>query len=231
MHALGEQVNRAALLALTLSACNPWVRGNPGRPMLRENDQQRAGTVRIESYCDPFDDGTMGKYKVGSGVMVSDWQVLTVIHVVDCRSAIPTIHVTNRNGESWKFLPEKEWEMTVGGKRDGVARLQMASGSSLEPRLPPPALKPYPVNVDDSLFLEVAEPQFVEQIVEGQGDELDVPGGKILTYTGWTEEGNSGGPLFDTNGDLAGLHMGVLNPQDEPRIKHGVIVTPEMIPH
>lgn len=226
-------MNRLTLLTVTLAACNPWIRSQPDRPALRDFERQQAATVRIESYCDPFEDGTLGKAMLGSGVMVSDWQVLTVIHVVDCQAAIPTIHVTNHKGQRWKFLPEKEWEMTyVKAKgRDGVARIQMASGDSLSPSLPPPSIRPYPTNYGDSLFIEAGSPEFEGSYEQATGWEYggDEYGGHVLTYVGWTEEGNSGGAMYDSNGDLAGLHMGVW-PFGES-VKYGAVVTPEMIPH
>ncbi len=205
---------RNALVAsILLTSCNAWVRPTPPPPLRRTPAEQRAAAVRIESRCDPFDDGQLTKLRVGSGVMVSDWQVLTAMHVVDCPMAIPSIKVYNQSGRWWKFAPQDEWQYTWLKERDGIARIQIASADTMSPRLTPPT-------VPDNDWVEMGQALYVqtdeqEKVVEATGWEYGGAGygGKVYTYSPLglsdpTEQGDSGSGEYDLSGDLTGIHFG-----------------------
>jgi hypothetical protein len=203
----------AGVAFILLTACNAWVRPTPPPPLHRSPEQQRAATVRIESRCDPFNDGALTKLRVGSGVMVSDWQVLTALHVVECTSAIPTIKVFNQDGRMWKFAPEREWLYTWLPGRDGIARIQMLSADTLRPRLVPPTLREKDwMGTREPVYIQTAEQ---EKIFEATGWMYggDGYGGKVYTYrpsglSDPTEDGDSGSGEYDIDGALIGIHLG-----------------------
>ena len=220
-------MRRFALLSLTLLSCNRWVRPDPQPAVTRQPDSQSASAVRIEMTCDPFEDG--GKLSVGSGVMVSEWQVLTALHVVDCQSAIADIHVTTTAGRRYRFSPEREWVITSLAQRDGVARIQMASGDSLRPRFPPPTVRETLVTFYEPLYIQTAEPTHEEKIAEATGWEYGGAsyGGTTFTYKAPTVPGNSGSGIYDIDGQLVGVHLGTKGED----LRYGAIVTPDMVPH
>lgn len=233
---VGEQVKRVAISVLTLAACNKWVRPEPAPASTRTQHEQSASVVKIESRCDPFGNGTLGKSKVGTGVIVSDWQVLTALHVVDCPAAIPTIRVTNVNGLRWSIVPEREWEITIPGNypgRDGISRLQMATADSFSPGFDPPAVTGRTPEFYDMLYIHTAYPDRHETVAQASGIEYGGAqyGGQIYTCWANTESGNSGSPQFDIDGFMIGLHLGVVNDDNDPMLRYGALVTAGMVPH
>jgi hypothetical protein len=227
-------VSRLALLALTLAACNQWVRPTPGVPAARTSKQQWESAVAIETSCDPFEDGVLSKTRVGTGVMVSPWQVITALHVTDCQSTIPLIKVTTVQGGTWKMVPEKEWGISViKGERDGVSRIQLATADDLSPSFGPPRVNEDRPVLWEPLYIETAMPERQEVIGEETGWQYggDSYGGRFFTYKAETQPGNSGSPIYDINGDLVGVHLGTSEKLSGEKVRYGAIVTPEMVPH
>jgi S1-C subfamily serine protease len=219
---------RSAIGLLLLASCNHWVRPSPPPAESREIGRQRAAAVKIIATCDPFEDG--GKTRFGTGVMVSEWQVLTALHVVDCQSAITQIRVMNSDGRWWKFVREKEWVFDILPQRDGIARIQLATSDTLQPRISPPALAQHPALDFEPFFIQSAQPEWQTILGEATGRRYgDTVGssGALITYHAETQEGNSGSAIYDINGDLYGLHLG----QWASGVRYAGVVTSEMVPH
>lgn len=222
-------MNRLVLLTLTLTACNQWVRPTPPPASPRSIQDQWDAAVKIESSCDPFEDG--GRAGIGTGVMVSDWQVLTALHVVDCQSAIAQIKVTTSTGQRYRFAPEKEWVLKSLKERDGIARIQLLSADTLSPRVRPPTLHEGPVVMDEPLYMQVTQPKQEERVMHATGWAYggESYGGTTITYTGISESGNSGAALYDIEGAITSIHLG--SSGEPARLKYGAVVTPDMVPH
>lgn len=213
---------RAAILStVLLASCNQWVRPTPDGPHTRNQAEQHLATVRVESLCDSdsFDDNSIRVSHVGTGVMVSDWQVLTALHVVECTWAIARIRVTTTEG-SWSFSPEKEW------KGLDVARIQMSSADTMRPRLPTPTVRLRHIDADELVYIQSASPRRVQILGEAAGWEYIKKTGRTFIYSANTEEGNSGAGIYDSDGALIGIHLGTDNGGD----RHGARVSQEMIP-
>lgn len=218
---------RLGLFLTVLSACNQWVRAEPPPAHTRSLSEQWDAAVTVKMTCDPFEDGMLAHGRVGTGVMVSDWQVLTALHVVDCQSTVPSIWVTNKRGRTWRFAPEKEWVFDLTGTRDGVARIQMRSADSLSPRFAPPTVVNDIPDPGELMFMQVAVPQKAEFIVEATGSAFGSKalGEIVIKYWAQTRTGNSGAAVYNWNGDLVGIHLG----RTTDEIGYGAMVTPEML--
>ena len=171
--------------------------------------------------CDTFDDGE--SLKVGSGVMVSEWQVLTAMHVVDCQAAIARIHVITPSGKRYRFSPEKEW------KEYDISRIQMASADSFRLGVSPPTLRLTSVAKHEPVYIQAAWPKRVEVMGEATGREYygGQTYGGYITYAAGTQSGNSGSGVYDIDGNLIGIHVG----ETAIGTKKGSRVTSDMIPH
>ncbi len=196
---------RAGLLLAALASCNAWTRPAPRQEEIRQPEVQRGMAVKVEATCDPFKDG--GKSKAGSGVMVSEWQVLTAQHVIDCPSAIVSIHVTTDRGNRYRFSFEKEW------KDNDVARIQMSSGDSFRRNVSPPTLRLTRLTRWEPVYIQAAWPEREEIIGEATGYAYGGSGygGSRDTrsvYKAATQKGNSGSGVYDINGDLVCIHVG-----------------------
>jgi V8-like Glu-specific endopeptidase len=220
------------VIPLFLTACNAWVRPTPPPAQRRSTTDREDASVRIESYCDPFGDGTMAKATYGVGVMVSDWQVLTAIHLVEC-PAIQSVRVTTNTGRFWRMSYQREWVNDLLPTRDGIIRLQLNSADTLSPNVPPPTLRPWPqtLSYDEPLWIQSYfgdgwTPEQSHAWASGHSYGSN-NGPEIFFYEGKTEEGDSGSGVYDQDGNLVGIHLGRLGSQD---IAYGALVTQEMLP-
>ncbi len=214
---------RLGLLLTSLVACNQWVRPKPLSESLRSADEQKMYAVKVEARCAPF--GGSGVNRVGSGVMVSDWQVLTALHVVDCQPALVTIYVTSPKGR-WRFAPEKEW------RGSDIARIQMASGDTFGQKVRPPVLRLARLPMYEPVYVQAAQPEREEIIGESTGYSY---GG--VTYGGYpkgefsykirTQPGNSGSGVYDRFDKLVGIHT---KRSEETNIAYASFILEEMIP-
>lgn len=194
-------MSRLGLLALALAGCNQWVRPRGPCPELRDFDRAHAMTAMVEVLChgNPNIDDR-GEMRAGSGVIVSDWQVLTAQHLVECPT-IPTIWVTTNQG-TWRFAPEKEWVAA------DVARIQMASADTLEVHGPdgrllkitPPVWGPVP-----SYGEMVSVHTFLPDWGVRRGRVLS-PYRDSLRYDVESVDGMSGGGTYSDAGLLVGIH-------------------------
>jgi hypothetical protein len=215
-------------LLLLLTSCNQWIRSSSPPAERRGLDRQRASAVKVIATCDPFDDG--GEIRSGTGVIVSEWQVLTALHIVDCTAAIAQIRVMSPDGRWRRFAPEKEWVFDILPGRDGIARIQLASADTLQPRIGPPSLAQYPALELETFFIQSAEPKWQTILGESTGRRYGDPVsslGAVITYYAETEEGDSGSAVYDINGDLYGIHLG----RWASDVRYAGVVTSEMIPH
>lgn len=193
---------RCGLLLLALASCNRWVRPAPKAESIRTPEEQHIFAVKVEVACSPFGTSSVKK-QVGSGVMVSDWQVLTALHVIDCPT-IPTIHVISDKGR-WRFSPEKEW------RGADIARIQMASGDDLGRNVRPPTLRLQRLPMEEPVYLQAGYPDHEEIIGESTGYSYGGAGyGGALqgsfSYYVKTRPGNSGSGVYDRFGQLVGIH-------------------------
>jgi V8-like Glu-specific endopeptidase len=139
--------------------------------------------------------------------MVSEWQVLTALHVVECKSAIATIRVTTGEGKRYHFSPEKEW------KDNDVARIQMSSGDSFNRDVSPPTLRLTRLTRWEPVYIQAAHPDREEIIGEATGYAYGGSGyggsrDTRYVYKAATQKGNSGSAVYDINGDLVCIHVG-----------------------
>lgn len=185
---------RALLILAFLASCNQWMRSSPSEYHVRSLDEQRAAAVYVTASCYPFlDPGIepgptdIGHAHQGWGVLVSDWQVLTALHVVDCQSTIAVIHIW-RDGKSYRFAPEREWRGV------DVARVQIVSADSV-PGVTSPVVRYSDLVEDELLYVHGRETLLGESL-----------GGAL--YRVPTEKGYSGAGVYDMGGKLVGVHLG-----------------------
>jgi S1-C subfamily serine protease len=206
-------------IIFALIGCNAWVRPSPPPPDLRTPAEQQSYAVIVESHCsNSFEE----KHNTGSGVMVSDWQVLTALHVVDCQASIPDIHVTTRNGR-WRFSPEKEWRKT------DVARIQISSADNLKQRVNPPAIRSSALASFEPVYVQAAWPYADEVIGQSTGYSNAFGGigyGGTFSYHAQTQPGNSGSGVYDRENRLVGIHI----KHADTGVGYASYVTSEMIP-
>lgn len=199
-------MSRLALFALALSGCNQWVRPAPPTPEARDMNLQRDLTVMVEVMCHMTSDILdHGEVRAASGVIVSDWQVLTAYHVVECPT-IPTIWVTT-NQDTWRFAPERDWE-----SKD-VSRIQMASADRLRAWdccgeqlvITPPVVGPVPPYGSD-VYVHAALPSWGVR----EGRVLSSYRG-MLRSTAPGDDGVSGAGVYDdpAEGRLIAIHTGI----------------------
>lgn len=176
-----------ALLVLLLGSCACFQRaGAPVAP-------QYAATVSIAVHCG---DGTA----MGSGVVVSERQVLTALHVVSGKGCDPFASVALPGGEPVLMIAE------VGSPTADVVRLVALTGAPFAD-VRPPTLGAAP-RVGDEVCLSVAIPRRGRKCGEVQPiDGVGPPGNMV--HNAITEPGNSGGPVYDTAGHLVAIitHM------------------------
>lgn len=211
---------RLGLLLTALVSCNQWVRPKQPVSEVREAHMQKLLAVKVEMRC-----GDSGKTHYGSGVMVSDWQVLTAMHVVDCQTAIANIHVTTNKGR-FRFASEKEW---AGAD---ISRIQMASADTLGIRVSPPTVRVRRMMTHDQVYIQAAMPKREELYGECSGytyggAEYGSKGYRTFSYTTSTQPGNSGSGVYDIDGNLVGIHV---RHSDETEYGYASIVLDEMIP-
>jgi V8-like Glu-specific endopeptidase len=159
--------------------------------------------------------------------MVSDWQVLTALHVVDCQSAIATIYVTNNKGKRWRFSPEKEW------RGADISRIQMASADTFHRKISPPRLRLNHLTRYEPVYIQAGHPKREEVIGQSTGWSYGGNGygeplaGKFSYRDAATQPGNSGAGVYDREGQLVGIHV---EHADGTKLGYASYVTEEMIP-
>ena len=208
---------RSVLLALLVGCATiPRPIAPPG--LTRTADEQRETTVQIDVSCK---DGHEWRNASGTGVMVSDWQVLTMYHVVRCDGEA-IIYAYNFQGRFWKMYRSSTWK-----DRD-VALLELPDNTVFRPSFKPPLIRTYPPNPaqGESLFLTTAVPGRTEIY----GTAIGMSRGTEFYYDADTVSGNSGSPVWDGEGHLVGLHGGRITLSDGEH-RWGSLIQPDEIPH
>jgi S1-C subfamily serine protease len=160
----------------------------------------------------PFPEGFhIGKR--GSGVIIDARHVLTAEHVVSCPD-LPEVEVTLANGKHMRLNVEAEWR-----GRD-IARLVIASADTFGDIPPPPMSAPRTDAVCAAPSTPTAEGTC--GTVEQTYTEPQCQGSMLqhwcydVALTLRVLPGNSGAPLYDTNGTLVGIVTGGQFNKDGP---------------
>lgn len=163
-----------------------------------------------------FDDNTKVKYSYGSGFCLSSNGIIgTNYHVItDAKS----IKVRGINGNFEKFYKAK---IIASDKINDLALIQIDDSSFISTGLVPYSMRTGILGVGENIYV-LGFP-----LRATMGDELKVTNGIISSRTGYqgdittyqisapVQPGNSGGPLFDSEGNLVGIitskHLGAEN--------------------
>lgn len=210
---------KLGLLLVALTSCNRWVRPTPPAPETREAHIQQLRAVKVSMQC-----GNLIHH--GSGVVVSDWQVLTAFHIVDCQSSLATIRVTDHTGEVFRFAPEKEWPSI------DISRIQMATADSFDGKITPPTIRGRTMPMYEPVYIQTAMPKREEIIGEATGysyggSGYGSGGYRTFSYIAPTQSGNSGSGVYDIDGRLVGIHS---KRSAETGLGYASLIVEEMIP-
>ncbi len=138
----------------------------------------------------------MDTVSIGTGTVVSNYQIVTAAHVVDCKSsALPAIHATLRDGRMFRMSIQDIDD------DDDLVRLEMMSGGKLGDSFHPPLLGPFP-DIGSDVCLEHAAPDRGRTCGKFIGPHLGA-----LHHDAKTRSGNSGSPTFDSTGKLIGIEV------------------------
>jgi hypothetical protein len=200
------------MIALLLAACHlPHV--DPAR---RLPDQELASIMRLDVSCggaDPFswmgglptpapdgsvpDDQTWVPSGTATGVVVSEWHVLTAAHAVRC-PVLPSITATLPSG---RVLPMSvELDDFMFGEGADVARLVISDAEAFDLGVAPPRL----ARAREGERLAAVVRRRLGAIVSvgtyrGHGGIVDGIAGR---------PGDSGAPVYDAAGELVGIILG-----------------------
>jgi len=161
-------------------------------PKLRTTQSDLTSTVvRLSITCteqSPFslaEDIEWIKPRGGMGVIVSERDVLTALHVVSCPT-LPSIKA---------YLPNGHWQMMVVTREDSkndLARLEIASADRFHLNVAPPVIGL------PNLGIDVCTPLgSCGSILHATTNTVDV---SLVSHPG-----DSGSPVYDTTGALIGL--------------------------
>lgn len=155
-----------------------------------------AYTVMIEKRCD----GAVTGY--GSGLAIDDKHVLTVGHMQMCKSGKPTARVAFVDGNTYMMHVGNAMldDLGHGIGTDGWIKLEIDSGSFSEPIAKP--IYAFPKQ-GETVCTFTGIPKRTK--VCGVVDEAD--GSLVFGYTTPVVPGNSGSPVYDSNGKLVGLTL------------------------
>jgi V8-like Glu-specific endopeptidase len=177
----------AILMALIFSAgCRP----EQGAPEVRTPSNQQNNTVRVETNCmfpqfGGVESGIEDIDKIGNGVIISNYQVVTAKHVIDCIGMDATVHIILPNGKSQKAI----WQEDIG---TDLVKIQIMNAGTLGD-FKPPILKPFGAVGDTACITSL-----------GRGTRC----GEILPYHSVevsSYHGDSGSGVYDSSGHLTGI--------------------------
>jgi hypothetical protein len=180
-----------ALLFSFLAACAlPHV-----DPLPRSIDNEAATVARVNTTCEtgaPYLDENIEWYppRIGTGVVISERHVLTAAHVVNCPD-FPGVIITLPGGK-WQFMNEQRNDSMFGSGAD-VSRLVISSADHFHLNIAPPKLG---YDAYGSTYCAVTR----------HGRECgtrDYP--KTVIRGMHTIPGDSGAPVYTTQGELAGI--------------------------
>lgn len=178
---------------------------------------QREAAVVVEARCSS---SGFSEYRHASGVLTSDWQVLTALHVVDCGPLDVAIQVT-AGARSWRVTLERQWSIP------GVARLELQGDDTTGLGIFPPEVRHPHSSWREQLYLQAAYPRSEEIVgIAGHsfgGDSYGAP--TLVSYEIYGGPGNLGAAVYDVHGVLVAVHMG----HTQGQIPYGAYVTKEMV--
>lgn len=181
----------------------------PQQPAVRRPmDVRESFGVRVDVFCindDPFQSGTLDvRGATGSGVVLGGRRILTALHVVRCQY-LADIHVILNDGRRLRAFVEREWP------GHDIARLtvyeEISMTSAPIARLP---LPDHPVCSSFSYPSKGGSCGVVESVREKSLCQSDH--GSIwcndAAVTFDVTKGNSGGGVYDIDGNLVGIVTG-----------------------
>jgi len=151
---------------------------------------QQYQTTRAVMVTCPQPDGT-ASVRFGTGVMVSDHQAMTAHHVVDCPGAIILMDGS---------LEPVQMRVELRDANADVVRLGAIEGYPFDAAPVRVGLKPAP---GDTICIVSAIPRVGRRCGEVQWYTDD--GFPDIMHNVITEHGNSGGPVYNLDGDLVGI--------------------------
>lgn len=150
-------------------------------------------------------------YGGGTGVCVTDdGYILTCNHVIDPNGGVIGVTYFAKNGEKTTKAGEKQAVVVFQDGAQDVAILKVdkppatLKGASIARSDPAPGAKVYAIGSPG-----LAGQSLDQSITEGLVSSSDrvLGGTKFLQHSAAVNPGNSGGPLFDMNGEIVGLVM------------------------
>lgn len=172
-------------------------------------DAQGDTVVEVQMLCvgaDPFvSDGQINLGGgMGTGVILDARHVLTADHVVAC-PYLPDVHVITVTGRRLRVVVTRE------DASNDLALLELASADSFG-AISPPMIGPRP-HVGDSICKLEAVPARGGDC--GTVTDLRDSADSDVGHTAPTHHGNSGGPVYDTEGRLIGITTELLPPDGD----------------
>ncbi len=166
---------KIAILLVTMLACRPPV----GPPADRTTTMQESATVAVGATCRPMH-SAMAEVRKGTGVIVSNHQVITALHVVDCMAMAPLIRIMTADGTTHRV----SYQETIG---DDLVLLSINHAGTIGD-FPPPTIAP------------LGEEACIATL---DGVRCGVLDGRVLNVP--IVKGTSGSGAYDSHGRLVGL--------------------------
>lgn len=164
--------------------------------------------VQVRTWCITETTTAIGvAMQSGSGVAVSDTEILTALHVITCEVGLPFVQVTTYQGRTFVVNVMGRY------KPYDIARLRMPPDSELGIGVKPVRYGGKPA-AGAVVCSRVAIPKlgfhcgFINELTPGE------PAGDAsgdITGTFFAEHGNSGAALYNTDGELVGIVTAMRN--------------------
>lgn len=202
MSRAGVYVSLFGFFLVVISSCVGCLAGLRANEPARSMNQIREATVRITVVCDNFPKGTAS---VGTGVVVSDTEILTAAHVADCiiRDVNGTIVSNGKIGSIYAAQPDgigRPMRLAFASVQSDVARLAISDDGVFYGA---GGLRLAPAYSGDRVCLSVGAPR--RDVRCGEVEERFNGAPPDLSISMPVEPGNSGSGLYDRKGRLVGI--------------------------